>query len=302
MFERIADELELDDEQRRQFDEITAPQRQRMRERQERWMEVRRAEREGDEERAAELRAELGQWRGPGSGMSEMLEEIEPILREDQIARLWEIQDRMERGGGDRDRYGRMVRELPDELGLDEKQREEFRQILASQREQMRERWSEQRPLLEQMREAQEAGDRERVEELRRQFEASRPDPATMFEGLFEELAEILTKEQQQRLAAYRERVEGGGRDAQGGPGSVRDVLRAVKRLRLSSEQKDEVRDIEREAIRQYRKIGRRKQEEQAALAAAVKKEIVAMLDAEQVKQFEQQLQRLGRGSRRGGD
>ncbi len=300
MYERIADELELDDEQRRQFDEITAAQRQRMREGQERWMEVRRAEREGDEERAAQLRAELGERPRPGGGMSEMLEELEPILREDQIARLWEIQDRMERGRGDRERYGRMIRELPDELGLDEGQREEFQEILTAQREQMRERWSQQRPLMEQMREAQEAGDQERVEELRRQLEESRPDPATMFDGFFEDLAEILTEEQQQRLAKYREQMETGGRGERGGADDVRDVLRAAKRLRLSSEQKDELRDIERGAIREYRQIGRRDQKGQADLAAAVRKEVAEMLDAEQVKQFEQQLQRLGGRSRRG--
>jgi Spy/CpxP family protein refolding chaperone len=300
MFDRIADELQLDDEQRSQFEEIMATQRERMREREQRWTEVRRAEREGDEERAAQLRAELGEWRGPGSGIAEALDEIEPILRDDQLARLWEIQDRMQRRGGEGERYRRVVRELPDELDLDEAQREEFDRILRSERERMRERWSEMRPLMDELRRAGEAGDTERVEELRRQLEEARSRPDSMLANFFKELEQVLNEEQLKRLAAYRERLEGGGPGEREGPTDVRNVLRAVKRLRLSTEQKDELNDIEREAIGQYRKIGRRNQEEQAHLAAAVKKEIVAVLDAEQVKQLEQELQRLERRNQRG--
>lgn len=299
MFTRIADELDLDEEQRTQFDEITAEHRERMRESGRRWMEVRQAMRDGDEERAAELRAELREWRGAESGISEVLDEIEPILRDDQVGRLWEIQDRMQRGRDHRERYSRIVRELPDELELDEEQRGEFSRLLAARREQMRERWAERRPLMQQMREAHEAGDEERVAELRRQLEESRPDPATMFAAFFEQLKDILTEEQQVRLAAYRERLETGGRDERRGPGDLRNVLRVAKRLRLSSEQKGELKDIEREAIGAYRKTGRRDREGQARLAAKVKEEIVQMLDAEQVEQFEEQLQRFERRNRR---
>jgi hypothetical protein len=300
MFTRVANELDLDEEQRAEFDKIVAAHRERMREQGRRWMEVRQAIRDGDEERAAQLRAELPERGGLGSGMVEVLDEIEPILREDQVATLWEIQDRMQRRQEGWQSYRSVVDDLPDELKLDTTQREEFDRIMESRRQQMRDRGSELRPLFEEMREASEAGDQERVEELRRQLEEARPDPASMLPGLFDELEGVLNDEQKERLAAFRERLETGGADAeQREPEDVRNVLRAVRRLRLDSEQKSDIREIEREAVGAYRKIGRRNQEEQARLAVEVKKEILALLDAEQAEQFEQQLNRLERRGRK---
>lgn len=295
MFAGIADELGLDEAQRQQFDEIIARQRDRMREMGQRWREIGQAMREGDEERAGQLRAGLQMGHGAGSGMSAMLDEIEPILRDDQVAKLWEMQDRMERRREGFERYRRVARELPDELGLDDGQRAEFGRLLTSQREQMHEQWSEMRPLFEEMRAARESGDEERLEELRRQLEEARPNPEAMFDAVFEQLAEVLNEEQKERLTAFRKWMQTGGDVGGRGLRDVRDVLRVLRRLKLSSEQKDEIRDIEREAIRARRGIGRRNKEEQARLAATVKAEIVALLDREQVKQFEQLLQRYGR-------
>jgi len=300
MFMRVADELDLDDEQRIQFEEITAPRREEMREMGQRWREVRQATREGDEERAAQLRAELPEWRGPGSGLSELADEIEPILRDDQVGKLWEIADRTQRRQDDRERYRTIIRELPDELDMDEEQREEFDQLVQSERDRMRGRMSEMRPVFEEMREAREAGDEQRLAELREQLETSRPNSETIETAFFEQLGGILDDQQRAQLAVYREGLESGVQDEQRGLDDVRDVLRAVKRLRLTSEQKDAVREIEHEAIGAYRKIGRRDREGQVLLAAEVKGEIADLLDSEQVEQFEQQLQRLGRRSRTG--
>jgi len=298
MFERVVEELGLDEEQRAQFEEIAARYRERMRERQQRFRELRQAERDGDEQRAAQLRAEVGDWRGPGSGMNELLEEIEPILREEQLPKLWEIRDRMERRQLDGERQRAITRELPDELGLDEAQRQEFERLLRESRERARGRWTELRPLWEELRQAEEAGDTQRADQLRRQIEDARSGEQDMFAGFFEQLSQILTEEQRQKLAAFRERLEGGGPGAKAGPTDVRNVLRAVRRLELTDEQREQVRDIEREAISQYRKIGRRNQAEQAGLAAAVKREIAALLTAEQKEQFERAIQQLERRSR----
>lgn len=298
MYDRIASELELDEEQRARFDEITAGQRERMRGMGERWREMREAQEAGDEERVAQLRAQMGEGRGMDTGLVEALDELEPILRDDQVAKLWEIQDRLQSRDAERSRF-MAIRELPDELELDEQQRQEYEEILRSGRERMRGRFEEMRPLVEEMREAAEAGDEERVAELRRQMEEARPDSGSMFDGFYEELEKILNEEQIKRLAEFRQRVEGGGPDEKRGPADVRDILRAAKRLRLDGEQKEGIRDIEREAIGAFRKIGRRDKEGQAGLAADVKADIIELLDAEQVEQFEEQLKRLGRGSRR---
>ncbi len=296
MYTRMGDQLDLDEAQRQQFDEIVAAQRERWSGMGQRWREVRQAMRDGDDQRAAELRAELRAGYAPGSGMSAIFDEIEPILRDDQVGKLWEMQDRMQSRREGFERYRRVVRELPDELDLDDGQQAEFERLLTSQREQMHERWSEMRPLFEEMRAAQEAGDEERLKELRKQLEEARPDPETMFDfdAVFEQLAEVLSDEQKERLAAFRAGAETGD-DGERGPRDVRDVLRVLRRVRLSSTQKDEIRDIEREAIRARRDIGRRDKEGQARLAATVKAEIVTLLDQEQTKQFELLLRRYSR-------
>ncbi|MBU0617878.1 MAG: Spy/CpxP family protein refolding chaperone, partial [Planctomycetes bacterium] len=197
MWTRVADELDLDEEQRVQFDEISAKYRERMREAGQRWQEVREEMREareaGDEERVRELRAEMRGGRESEGAFAEALEELEPILREDQVARLWELQDRMQGRGQDRERYRRVINDLPDELDLSDEQRDEFEQLLNSQREKMRERWSDVQPLMDEMREARQAGDEERVRELQEQLEQTRPSQEAMFEAFFVELKDMLT-------------------------------------------------------------------------------------------------------------
>lgn len=80
----------------------------------------------------------------------------------------------------------------------------------------------------------------------------------------------------------------------------ARTVLRAVKRVDLDRDQKDEIRDIEREVQRVYRKISRKNKQGHTELAEQVKAEITGLLDAEQIEQFEAVLERLDRGGRRG--
>jgi hypothetical protein len=303
MWDRIAEELELDEEQRVQFDEISAKYRERAREAGERWRGMREEMREvreaGDEERLQELREEMRQGRDrPDFGFSEALEELEPILREDQVARLWEMQDRMQSRNRNRDLYRRIFNDLPDELGLTDEQRDEYDQLLRAQREEMRERWSGVRPLMEEMREAREAGDDARVQELREQMEQSRPNQEAMFEGFFQDLSEILDEEQLERLTAFRETLSETRTGRTGEAEGLREVLRAVKRLKLDSGQKEEIRDIEHEAIAAYRKIPRKNTDEHAALAKEVKAEIIEILDETQVEELERQLTRRG-GARR---
>jgi hypothetical protein len=301
MWERVVDELQLDEEQRARFDEIVAKYRERGQEMGQRWREMRdemrKAREAGDEERMRELRDEMRQGRTePDSGLSEALEELEPILREDQIAKLWELQDQMQSRRQDRDRYRRIMEDLPDELGLSDEQRNEYDELLRAQREERRERFSGIRPLMEELRQAREAGDEARVQELQQQLEQSRPGPETMFEGFFEDLASILTEEQVERLAAFRKSLEEGDGGTSGDAGNVRNVLRAAKRLKLDADQKEEIRQIEQEAIRAYREIPRSNKEEHATLAAEVKAEIVKVLDKTQAEEFETALKRLDRG------
>jgi len=84
-------------------------------------------------------------------------------------------------------------------------------------------------------------------------------------------------------------------------PGSLdaRTVLRAVKRVDLNRDQRDEIRAIERAAFGAYRRISRKDKQAHTELAVQVKAEITKLLDAEQIEQFEAALERLDRGGRR---
>ena len=93
LMQRMPDQLELDDEQRAQFEDIVAEHRERMGEARQRGGEMREIFREmqaareaGDDERVEELRAQMRERRGGGGRfMEEFFDDVEGILREDQL-------------------------------------------------------------------------------------------------------------------------------------------------------------------------------------------------------------------------
>ena len=305
MYDRIIQQLDLDEEQQAKFEEFTADQRKSMEDMRARWEEMQAARESGDEERMAELREQMQQnggmrGRGMQDGMNEALEKLEPLLREDQVSKLWELQEQMQQRTGGRENYRRVINELPDELELTDEQRDEFDHLVSAQREKMRDSFAELRPLMDEMRKATEAGDDERAAELRQQMADARPSQENMINAVLDELTESLTEEQVEKLAEFRKGLETGGRDAKNSKLDVRRVISAVKRLKLDTDQKADIREIERDAIKEYRQISRDNKEEHAALAEAVKAEIIKVLDEEQVTQFEDALKRAGgqRGNR----
>ena len=123
MLDRFANQLELDEAQRAQFNEVAVPYRQSMQDMGRRWGEMRQAMRDGDQERVAALRAEMshgGEWGGMFTGL---LDEVAPLLREDQLDRLYEMQDRMDGQRRRGEMFRRLMTDLPQELGLDDAQR-----------------------------------------------------------------------------------------------------------------------------------------------------------------------------------
>jgi hypothetical protein len=119
-----------------------------------------------------------------------------------------------------------------------------------------------------------------------------------MIPAFLEQVEQILRDDQKAVLEDFRQEFgigrEGEARDQ----ADVRNIIRAARRVRLSGEQREEFRVIERDAMRARREIRRRDAEGQAALAAKVKKQIVELLDPEQAREFEEHLQRLDRRSR----
>ena len=299
MLDRIARELELDEEQRAKLDEVTTAYREQVAQTGELMRELRQAMQENNEERMAELRAKMPDRRNQGAELAKVLEQLEPVLREDQLTMLWDIQDRMGRRENGRERYQAMVNELPDFLELTPGQRAEFDSLIEQQRGRMREQWTEMRPRLEELRKATEDGNQDRIAELRAQIEDARPSPERVYDGFFEDLKPILAEAQLAKLEQFRQER---GYTASGEPREtvdVRNVLRAAKRVHLDVEQRDALREIERDAIGEYRKIDRKDEEAQTALATRIKDDVLEILQEDQAEQFKEQLSNMQSSSRR---
>lgn len=293
MFERIARELNLDDEQRARFDELVAAQRERMRAA--RGQRDRGPEGERGEDSRPDGRPERGRF-GGGDPMAQFYDELKPILSEEQAAKLDDMRAEMRRRGPDRGGMSRrIIDELPAELQLDDQQRTQFDDLAETLRRHEREQFESARPLFEQMREARDAGDDERVQALREEMERSRRDREAPLNQFFDELDGILRADQKQRLAEYREELS--NRDRRDASTDVRSILRAARRLDLTDEQKDALRDLEREVTDQAREV-RGDREAAAKLAAEVKDRISKLLDDEQRAQFDDSLRRGGRRAR----
>ncbi len=331
--ERLVAELQLDDAQRIEFDEVMAAQRARVEELTPQWEEMREARRTGDRERAEELRSQMGDEGGPRDLFRQAFDEIEPILNDEQYERFSEMREGMQRQRDSRRENRRVMQELPDKLGLDEEQRDQFRKLFEGRRDRMREQWSQRRPLVEEMREAEAAGNSERAAELRHQLEEQRVDPETMRMELLDQIGGLLRADQQPLLSDYYVELGLSSNEESAGPLNVMTVLRAARRPRLGGEQKARLRVIGREAMRELRQVRRaggrsklsredrialrdsgkegmkgvleelRRRNEEAVvkLAVATKDRIVRMLDADQVSEFERNLEKEAqRASRRG--
>jgi len=297
-FQFLIRELNLDEEQQAVFDELAAKQLEKQEEARSRWREVREARRAGDNERAEELRRELGPRDGREAGMSEILEAIEPHLRDDQVSRLWELQEDIDRRRGDRERFQWVMAELPEELGLNAVQKAHYDKLLENERRTMRDKMQELRPSMEELREAVAAGDEDRIRELRQIIDDSRPSRTEMIDVVLDRLPDVLTPEQTEILTAMQASWNSTGDKQTDKSNDARHVLSAAKRVRLDRDQKDKYREIEREAIGAYRKLSRKDKEAHAKLADEIKSELAAMMNEEQVKKFEEALQRLDRGRR----
>jgi len=315
MLERLVRELGLDEQQQAQLEETAATFRQRMREAapspenmRELWDELRQARESGDQARIDELRQQMRELRSASQQvMNEFFDQVQStILRPEQVERFSEMRARMAGPPIDRERGPRlrqMIQTLPDELGLDQEQRAKFEELAAELRpsgEARGQRWQEVRPLMEELWEAEAAGDQAKAEEIRQKLRAARTEAGNPLESFFTQVEQILRDDQKAKLAEIRasfgpaaepRQPEGQGLD-------VRSVIRAARRLDLDGTQREAVQKIIQDAMRSLRDQGRANREAQTELANQVKEQILAVLTAEQKAQFERVLQ--GERPRRG--
>lgn len=303
MAQRLAGELGLTAEQQQQYDAIVAKYQAKAEESQgdreqarELARQYREARQSGDEAKAEELRAQMEQGRaGREQVMQDFMNEVKTILDEGQIKKLEAARERFRQGAVSGRRMAEMrdlMRRLPDELQLTEEQRTQYDALLAEQRKQMEDQRSQLRPLMEQLREARAAGDEQRAAELQAEIDQKRPaapDPSEFFN----KLEPILTPAQKEKLTELRANA-----NPQRGLTDVRAVLRAGKQLDLTDQQRERFKEITREAQAAERQATDTKA--RAELAQRVKAQIVEILDAKQVTEFEQLLQRADRSGRQG--
>jgi hypothetical protein len=276
MLDGFDKELRFTEQQWAQIEAIKSAQETRAQEAGARWREVGEAMQAGDEARATELRNQLMQeFRESDGGMRPMLDDIETVLNPEQLTRFQEMRTVMRQWQEHGRQMWQAARELPDKMEMTEQQRESFQAML-------RERWQ---AFQEEMRQRNDSGEG-------MSWEA--PDFAALQDDFYASVGELLSDEQRKRLTDYRAQFTAVIQAAEQPPqDDVRTVLTAAKRVRdLSNEQRDALRDIERDALKSYGQV-RKDKEQVAALAEEVKARIVKLLNPEQSGDFEQRLDRL---------
>lgn len=305
IFKNLPDELDMDDAQREQFSALLEEFQAAARENADRAQDVRaltqelRAAREaGDTAKEEQIRNQLRELRGgQGNRLDKFMDDVQGILRGPQLEKFAAVRQRMDeqmrRGPGRGMQAERTLEELRDVLNLSPEQAKAYDEMATKLRATL-EGGGDMRALMQEMREARQAGDDAKVAELQRKLQEQREGRNRELEAFYNDLGGILTTEQKQILADFRVRQ---GRGGEGGrdAGSLREVLRAFRSLDLTDEQRDQFKELSAELERADRDAKDR--EAKAAVAEQARRQLSALLTPEQKQQFEQTLQRGGRGA-----
>jgi len=296
MLERMADTLDLNDEQRAGFDEIVAGHRERMQQVGPISRDLRRAQRDGDSQRVEELRAQLQQLGvDPQESLEQAMNEIESILEEPQAERFSEMRRTMAQRNQRRTFFQQAEYELPEALGLDQEQRAQYDDLLRDRRQGLRSQWEQLRGLRRELREAREAGDEARVEALQLELEMSQPNQDDERTEFLDGLRGMLRQDQLPLLDRFYPNVVVMGTKA----ADVRDVLRAALRAGLDREQRAAWREIMREAMKSIHELRGKDKEAEATVAAETRKKVEAILSETQLARFAKELDHLRRSPKR---
>jgi len=302
MFGRLAEQLDLDEQQRTEFQEIMQAHRERMVEQFPELREIRQAMRDGDRDRARELREEV-EARGFDfrDSIQQAFDEVEVILTDDQFERFSQMRSDMRRWADRREEERNFRESLPDELDMNEEQRAQYDQLLRQRRQQFRDRMREAGNLMRELREARESGDEALVADIEAELEAMRsaaprPDGTQRRDQLLNEVRGILNEDQLPILETYYELPADEAGD--GESYDVRTLLRAAARSGLDRGQREEWKGIAREALKRLRPLDRNDRDQKAKIAEDVHAKIEELLKEDQMQRFEQQLERFANKKR----
>lgn len=315
IFERLRTQLGLDAAQLADYDQIAAAyraqldaQRKGQAEAGELVRQMREARQAGDDEKVRQLREQMRSRRGGGGDpMQGFFDDVEKILRDDQKEKLGNLRERLV-GAGSRGVLGprpfvapaQQIEKLRAGLELSTEQQSTFDALAADFTQRLA---ADGQPpiaeLMQQLRETYVSGDREEAARLRKQLGERRAAVEKAMSEFAAQLEPTLTEVQKGYFAEFHEQaLRGMGPRAVPDGGSLRDdprmLLRAVKRLELSQEQKDQVRKIEADTSKQMRGAGR---EGAAGLRTELEKQLRDVLTPEQINQLDGILARQQRGA-----
>jgi Spy/CpxP family protein refolding chaperone len=310
IFERLGSQLGLDEAQKKEYDQLVAvyrekleAQRQGQAEASEFVRQMREARQAGDDEKVRQLREQMRNRRGGDRDpMQAFFDDVEKILRDDQKEKLGDLRERLVgpgMRGGPRPRPfvapEQQIDKLRTGLELSAEQQSTFDSLAADLIKRL---GADGQPsiaeLMQQLRETYASGDREEAARLRKILGERRAAVDKAMSEFAAQLEPTLTDVQKGYFAEFREQaLRGMGPRATADGGSLRDdprmLLRAVKRLELSQEQKDQVRKIEADASKRIRGGGK---DGAASLRAELDKQLRAILTPEQITQLDKILAR----------
>jgi hypothetical protein len=299
---RIREQLDLDKDQLAEFDRIAAEFNEKrggqaVSKRQQALIEeMRRARQAGDEERAAEIREQLRESRR-GGRMQEFFDEIEGILRDDQLRKLGEIREHFaqQRRGGGRGPLAQLS-QLRGELNLSERQARRYDALYDELEAQLQRGRAggdgSEDEIVRKIREAAEAGDDDSVKELAKQLPDARGRTSQAITGFLDEVQSFLEPEQVETLERFRQGLNQEGRRT-----DLRACFRFVSRLDLEEDQRVALRELQREA-RELQREARRDPDARAQINEDVRRQLREILTPEQAAEFDEWLAGQDSGKR----
>lgn len=276
-------------------------QRRLMRDLRNKLADQREARAANDTSRIEQLEAEIAdlqaQRRDSGMGpdpLQDFLDDVESILTEEQKPKFalyrQENQDRRLFG----DRIRRVILDLPATLELDGAQKQKYDELLTALRAEIPgSRWNAADPagVEQDILGADERGEYDVSDQIRARIAQRGPRPREALEKFFKELETTLNDGQRQKLAGVRQSTI---EPMHARAATLRAMLRAVHRLKLSATQSEEMHALEDVLLRQEREA-RGDADKLRTVAAEARTKILQILDGEQQQQFDRLLASDGR-------
>jgi hypothetical protein len=301
----IRRQLDLDEEQQRQFDQIAekyktdqtaGPNDARV---QELLKEMGEARKANDEQRIKDIQAELQQLRGDDA-LDPFLTEVEKILREDQIEKLGEIRARMNsRMGRDRGPLAQLER-LRGELKLNEEQARHYDELFTELKAKAApgKEGGEDSQLIQELMKAVQEDNQERIKELREQVKANSGNQEKYVAEFLDKVESFLEPAQKRTLEQFRSEMK-----SRRGGLQLRDYFQYASRLELDEQQRDTLKNLQHDS-REAERETKRDPAAAGKLTDEYVKKIRDMLTDEQCAKFDQwvaeQKSKEERGDRRG--